>query len=565
MDGSSGSLAVIRYIRLLLFVAAFRAAFAVSGDAPDRRATGLAMLDSGECGEAVSELLAARKSGDSSNVVMLGLSRALECEGRMVDALSATFADNRQDTAGRIDLLLFRAQLLRKVGLGDEADKVEREIGQFVSRTVDQSADAGSDPWIWFFSGNVQASWLYEGDAVQKADSLEYYSTKAKGNVEGISTILPDSVIITGAQVPVAGGVQFDAMKGNISVSLAVPGQLILAKTLDSWLAGSSGVRLSSTVQWSDAFGSDLVLSGNRTWYPVEDRSSLHRTEIVGQLSNKLKLGATTISQTNSISRALGYSDEFSGYTGSHSVGVGRKLPWNTSVSANAGIAWFWDGSVDEFIDLPTRVVMVGNGRVGQATQRDTSLQFLDTAGRRIDPNSLDPFTGPGMLALGAVPGQWTSYSSLAFPIQTAAGFHRWNAGFAVGQKPTSRISLSASFDLTRTGWGSEYPGCYQDVDTVVTGLVSRGSVYLYRDARTGQDFWVKNPAKSHLSLLLFRAGPRVDWTTTTTLSASIAFPKRISVAGAWTSVVNRSNLAAYISGASYTRSIWNLSASVGW
>ncbi|MEN9306898.1 MAG: hypothetical protein RL173_830 [Fibrobacterota bacterium] len=585
MDGSSGPPSVIRSLWLVLFVAAFRAAFAVSGADSFHRLAGFAKLDSGDCAGAVAELLAARAQGDTSNSVMLGLSRALECDNRLVDALSATFADNKTDTTGRIDLLLFRAQLLRKVGLADEAEKVEREIGFGM---VGNPAELDSlerlvadSEWDHLFglSGTVQ--WTYDGLSFVAADSFPTYanmpryqgwdqamtpnvsiSTPKEGSRDG------DSLLFHGSQFVVQTQPTFQLFWKNLYASASIPFQTVLDKALSDWLAAElkASLQLGGSIKttWG-TYGFVFGASRSATWYPSVE-AQLHNS-LVGGVDYRLPIRFADFAQSNSVNLSSDEEYGFLSCLGSHQVSLTKQAGGFGSFVASGGYSWelYPAGEESYFVaGAPSKTIDVRGAAPGMLNDSE-AIQFLASDGRVL--------TGLKRLQAltGAANGQAVSSSSgFDYPLSAKADRGKWNGTVSWSRRFGRGQILSASVDLARTEWASGQIGAFVPIDSVYASLLDTNKtiseIWFYRDVPTGQVYLVRDAVNGSIIGPYSYRRRRVDWTTT--VQAGLTWPvgSHLKFTAQWARAVNESSLERISEiPTSYTRNVWTVSGVVTW
>ena len=563
MDGSSGIAPVTPKGWFVFFLATFQVAFAVSGKgASDHRKKGLALFDQGDCDSAAGELLKAVASGDSSHALVLSLAQALECDHRLVDALSATYIDHKTDTTGRIDVLLYRAQLLRKLGIADEADKVEKEVGLEMASEPEASSAKTWTPG-WGMSGSV--GWVYDGISKVAADSARWISFESDGifgDTAGLQSA-SDSFVVVGAQVPASATLSFYLYSDRHYLALEFPGQLVANTSLTNWLVASGGIQLMASSTWTRRFSTMLMLNTTRTWYPVAGASPTSRNSASGQISGSWAFAPVNTSLGSSFSSTWDNLNQFLGCTVSHSLGIGRELPWGINASGSGGFTWYFDDARRAYEGLHKTVIMV-SGAKAYIANRDASLHFLDRAGNAMK-NAL-----PGNLSSGIVAGQWVDTGTFDYPISNNAGWRRWNGSLSLSQKPFKRVSWTASMDLARTAWNEPSELGYFSTDLISdlynTTLYNNtvNTLFFYKDVNTGEEYWIRKPASTKLVPLLYERR-RIDWTVTAALAAKVELTSWLDLNLGWTGVRNQSNLEHVLEGSSYTRNLWNASTTVSW
>jgi hypothetical protein len=582
MDGSSGIAPVIPKGWFALFLATFQVAFAVSGkDAAAHRKKGLALFGRGECDSAVGELLRAVAAGDSSHLVVLNLAQALECDNRLVDALSATYIDHRPDTTGRIDVLLYRAQLLRKLGLADEAEKVEKEAGVVIAATLAADPrDTASPSWNWSPTLSGSFGWTLQNDALSTADSLRLTASMIGVKADIASTkgqplaSTDDSVHIQGEQIPLLATVGVEVDWGGYYVWFGVPAQATLKSDLSDWLATSARALVQAGGQWSNRwFESNATITGAKNWTYYPGYDPIRSADVSGSFEVKKGFAKARWSQSNSGNLSLDSSNGFNGFTGSHSIGFVRGLPWKSDLSIGAGFSWYVDKPRVEFetlSDFKVRVIDVQGIEVGM-DNLSQSILFLDSNGVAI------PYSNTivnGQLRNGLHPAQRVeSRDGYAYPLESKLDWRKWNGGIQLSKSFPRGVVAKIGVDLARIELVHLQRGTYVPEASLYTdrwvssgGMTTGvGEMILYRDVRTGEEYWVGEPAKgSYVGPILFQRH-RVDHAVTFATSATWTPWRHLSATAGWTWVRNRSNLVHLVEGSSYTRNLWNASATVSW
>lgn len=575
MDGSSGPAAVIRRGCFAFLLAAVQAAFAVSGrSAVQHRQTGLALFDRGECDSAAVELLKAVSAGDSSHAVVLRLAQALECDDRMVDALSATYIDHRTDTTGRIDVLLYRAQLLRKLGLADEADKVEKEAGvEIVASLGAGASDAGAPSWNWSPTASGSFGWMLQDDVISVADSLRLVSSRIGIRAEVLKKLIQprsstdDSVHIQGQQIPLLATMGWEADWSDYYAWIGVPLQAILKTDLSGWLVTAGRVLLQAGAQWSNRwFATDATVYGSKNWtfYPGSD--PVRNADLNASLELKRTQGSSKIVQSNSGNVALNEEYAFSGYTGAHSLGFVQDLPWGSSLSLGVGYSYFLDRSREEFenlSDFTVKFIDVQGIRLGM-TNQDSAINFLDSNGVAIDNPLFIRQARNGVYSAQHIAIQ----SGYDYPVDSKRDWGRWNSGILLTKNFGQDVTLKFGLDLSRTELVHPQRGTFvPDTSLYTTRWATTGVMIVYHDVETGERFWDGDQVTGSSYFLgpIYFERHRVDHAATVTAAATWRIQRHLSATASWVWVRNESNLAHLVEGSSYTRNLWNASATVSW
>lgn len=577
MDGERGPLPVTVHIRFWCLLALFQLASSVFAGPTSHRQQGFDALGKGDCRAAVAHLLQARGEGDSSNPVMLRLSQALECDGRMVDALSATYAGNESDTAGRVELLLFRANLLRKIGMEDEARVVEREVGErLATDLVEVRSNGFPESAVWDWSVSLSVGGLHQGDAKKMADSLkivgDFVRVGERGSdsswaVDGSLQGWSDSMSITGAQIPVGLSLGVQVFRDPWIAFLQLPVQLAMDPDGSGWISGTAGLSLFGSWKWSPRLSTDASFAVDRTWYRMDEGDPIHQTEFVASLSGACDFGSWSLSEANSFKSSYDASDRRVGSNGSHSLSASVPLPKRFSVSFSGAYSWYlgtvattWDST-----GLPAMWIHVDGAELGMSN-KSPDLRFLDAEGNVLSFNDLQLKRAWS----GAAPGQFVETTgSFAYPLSSRSDC--WGATGSIGlaQRPVPSVSWSVVFDVGRTEWFADQIGAYLSEEAIWNQLLENSKdelepLYFYRDRSSGVDHWIPSPLGSNIGPVAFRRR-RVDWATTLRLRARWTVFPRVSVAGGCSWTRNRSSMEHLLDGSSYTRTVWNASTSVSW
>lgn len=573
MDGERGPLPVTTAIRLWCLFALFLLASPVFAGSTSHRQQGFDALGKGDCAAAVAHLLQARGEGDSSNPVMLRLSQALECDGRMVDALSATYAGNESDTTGRIELLLFRANLLRKIGMEDEARAVEAEVGERVVARV------GGEPesLVWDWSVSFTTGLLYQGDAKKMADSLkivgDFVRVGERGSdsswaVDGSLQGWSDSMSITGAQIPVGLSLGAQLFRDPWIALLQLPVQVAMDPDGSGWISGTAGIALFGSRKWSAKLSTDASLAVDRTWYRVDAGDPIHQTDFVGGLSAAYDFGAWSLSEANSFKWSYDASGLRVASNGSHSLSASLQLPKRFSVSLSGAYSWYlgtvattWDST-----GLPAVWIHVDGAELGMSN-KSPDLRFLDAEGNVLSFNDRLQIKQAWS---GVAPGQFVETTeSFAYPISSRSDCWGVTGSLNLAQRPMPALSWGAGFDVARTEWFADQIGAYLSEEAIWSQVLGDSTdeiepLYFYRDRSSGVDHWIPSPLGSNIGPVTF-CRRRVDWAATLRFRARWAVFPRVSVAGGLSWTRNVSSMEHVLDGSSYTRTVWNASTSVSW
>lgn len=543
-------------------------AVAASDDVESSRKAGLAALEKGDCREAVAELLRARASGDSSNGLMVRLGQALECQGRVMDAVSASFAEDLSDTTGRIELLIYRADLLRRIGLEDEAKKVDAVLSDAVAATVLASpVHAEKVSLGWSLSGS--AGWVYDALSSVQADSVRNLR-ESQGGIARLDdpNAWRDTTRIAGAQIPLRIEPSLDIDAGRHFLSIGVPATLTLPTDFSDWLSAGVGTGLMGFSSWNDRFSSWFAASAVRTWYRREGADPTWRTDLSGQLGASARSGRLKLSTNHSVAGAWDGADAYAGLSGGHGIGAGVSLPWRFGVDLGAGFSWFVNDARTESYAIPGATVLVEGAEAGISNQ-DESLRFLDTNGTPIR------YSNPlwmRRLPSGGRPEQWVETGVFLYPDGNNGDYGRWNLGATLSQTPYSGFSWSAGVDFARTEWNREWTVClvdYADLEASYQDHQYQGAnaLFFYRDRATGEEFWVANTGNSRLVPrgALVEKRRRKDRTMTVSVALKYRWSRVLSAVAGASWIRNESSLERFVSGTSYNRTLWNLTGSVTW
>lgn len=526
----------------------------------------------------MAHLLQARSAGDSSNPVMLCLSQALECEGRMIDALSATYAEDKSDTTGRIELLLFRANLLRKIGMEDEARVVEKEVGERVSAEA-MAARVGGDAEsvLWDWSVSFTSGLIYQGDAKKRADSIKivgesiWLSEVRNDSSWAVDASLQqnwsDSLMVTGAQIPVGLALGLNFFHDPWIAFLQVPAQLALDPDGSGWISGTAGISLFGSWKWTPRLSTDVSASLDRTWYRMEGDDPIHQTEFVGTVSGSFDFGSWGLSEANSFKSSFDASDRRVSSNGSHSLSGSVPLPKGFSVSLSGAYSWYlgteettWDST-----GIPARWIHVDGAGLGMSN-KSSDLRFLDANGNVLSFNPLELKRAWN----GVAPGQFVEASeSYSYPLSSRSDCWGLTGSFSLVQRPLPGVSWSTGLDIGRTEWFADQVGAYLSEEAIWNQVLQNSidgiePLYFYRDRSSGVDHWIPSPLGSNMGPVTF-CRRRVDWATTLRLRARWTVLPRVSFGAGWSWTRNVSSMEHVLDGSSYTRTVWNASTSVSW
>ncbi len=577
--GGPGGLTPLSFRLWSVILLATQVAFAVSPEAIKDRQNGFRAMDSGNCQKAVTDLLKAHGEGDSSNALMLRLSQALECDDRMVDALSATYADNKVDTAGRIELVLYRAQLLRKIGLGEEAAQVEKALGdEFVTQPVHLEDEPLVPTVHWSMGGS--GGWMYQGISSRMADSfsilrfsaLVLHTTASQDSALGaakqkaLEQFTGDSVVFAGGQFPVTSQFAMQLFLGDAFLGFQVPVQVIFDQELKTWL--SADWRQIAQVGGSvNCKGVDLTGQVSAGWttvmYPGQESGDFQ--DYSAYLEAKKNWSWLSLVQSNSANLAFQDGSTFLNATGNHSLTASRPLFWGIQGTLGGGFGWLIDRNREEFgvfTDRTTRTVDVRGAGLGVENKDSMKIQFLGKEGNPLTYNRIQRAD----VLRGLFPGQSVQVQDgFQYPVDSRGDWNRWNAQGSLSKVLPGNVTVQLGLDYAQTNWLHDQNILVGDLDSVYNESdLSSGEVLLYRDANSGIAYWVMNPLRSLMAPIALRR-PRVDQTWTLSASLTSQVSKRMAVQLQWTWIRNISNLEHVVDGSSYTRSIWNASTSVSW
>jgi len=529
--------------------------------APSSIGSAQSALKAGRCQEATDLFLSARAAGDSSAAVLSGMAQALECTGRMEEALGATYLKLGKDTTGRIDLLIFRDQLLRRLGLGDMAKQTEAEMG-----IVDATQGPMSTGWTWQKRPTLTANlgWSHEFDAPGSPHSLNHNDSVLLTNSGTVSTFGPanalaqvasDSILLQGGSWDLSGAMSWGGSGGRGGIWLGPTGSLSLDDDSLGWRSAGGGLDLNWLWIATGRISFQGDVSGERTWFATSS----------GPLPVEDDLGATITPQWSRDSwditlpqtlRTLRTNSSPWTWTGSHGLGISKTV--NPMVKLSVSTAWSWNidpsGPVDD--EVWARVVEGDSLAEGK--------KVLDVG-----------LYAPNLAVANSPGGQFTVQKNLAtvseaqlqgftYPLSRNTDWTQPGVGAGVNLGPWHSLSLDLSAQWAETIYTHEQEGVNVDqsmadhpVDTVLLVL---------RDTTTKKEFLV-GTTKADAPLVAWSPWRlhRVDqvWTAQ---AALVWRPRRwLSFRASWAWTRNISNVAEYVDGASYERNLVAGSGAVSW
>lgn len=562
MDGERGPLPVTTAIRLWCLFALFLLASPVFAGSTSHRQQGFDALGKGDCAAAVAHLLQARGEGDSSNPVMLRLSQALECDGRMVDALSATYAGNESDTTGRIELLLFRANLLRKIGMEDEARAVEAEVGSELGNRFMEKTDEGFG-WLFDWSVTGGVGWKYETDRSSMSDSVSTYSERITiSNVESfylnlnssMNRLPGDSITFEGGQYLASAGVGFGWFGEKFAVTASVPAQIGLASDLSEWNVASSGANISISYDWKPWLGAGLSGGWGRTWYPVENAAPVVRDDLSGTVTLRGLLATVGWSMANSVELEDAGNRRLKFYN--HVLQIGRQFPKGFQTTLSGGYSWYDDEIGSQTGAIRAWVIPVQSASSGQGVR---DLKMLDSTGRVVSLTKMfQILSHSGGDRIGSIE------EAYLIPTSSSQSWGRWSLGGAVSQSVFPWLSWSIGFDLSQTDLSGIQSGLWVDPFYSFDSIAE--AVRVFRDQSTGEAYisFFKLGQGSTIVPLVY-ARHRQDVTKAWRIGISSKVNRHLSIQAGWTYTDRESTMDEILDGSSYTRTVWNASTSVSW
>lgn len=508
-----------------------------------------------DCERAVSELLKRRERGDLSADVLSELAGALDCSGRVEEALGATFMEFAPDTTGRMGLMLVRIRILRELGLDDVARKTEEDLGIALDASDPAPGQDRRLHWTWDTRPSISGSvaWIDQVDRPHSAilplrysaliDTSEAFRTSSKA-------LLPatDSIVLEGGSIQVAGGLSWGGWSESGGFSVGPSGSAALPDDSTGWRSMTGGIDLNLLYAPLPSLSFLANLSASRSWFKVETGPMPTQDEFIAALNPTWKVGHWSFGAPQSI-RTLRTNSDSWGWTGAHSASIGRTVgPWlNLSLSGTG--TWYRDPTGSSDVELEYQVVIPRHNLTPSQSlypAGSPTLQFLDSAvlGGQIQ------MAYPSLLTVPSNRDQ--SWLQAAFGAAASAGpWHGLTAG------------LSATWSETR--YLHDQAGYF--VNPVLAYSVDTGIALVIRDTASGQDYIVRSisPRDSALLVPLFWNHKRRDqcWTLQTTLTWK---PKSwLSLRASWTWTRNISDLEDYVDGASYVRNVVSLSSSVSW
>gem|GEM_PF-1728130 len=524
-------------------------------------------LDAGRCGDATDLFLSARSQGDSSANLLLKLSQALECNGHMEEALGATYLELGRDTTGRVDLLIYRDHLLRKLGLGDMAKQTEAELG-----IVDAGSGGARSRWTWQGRPSLSANlgWSHEFDAPGAASALSRADTALLNHTDGnvasnsnaLTQVPSDSILLQGGSWDLSGGLSWGGSGDRGGLWLGPVGSVALDDDSLGWRSAGAGFDLNGVWIATRQISFQGDVSGERTWFatssgplPVEDDLGATLTPQWSRSSWEISLPQTL--------RTLRTNSSAWTWTGSHGLGISRTV--NPMVKLSASAAWSWNldpsGSLDD--EVLAQVVEGDSLAAGKGVY-DVGLYAPNLTSnpgpRHNNFNELNYLTAVSEAQLQA----------FTYPLSRNTDWTQPGVGAGINLGPWHSLSLALSGQWAETIYTNDQEGVNVDPSLADHNTDTTLSPYpillVLRDTTTKKEFLVGTTA-ADAPLVAWSPWKihRVDqvWTAQATL---VWKPKRwLSFRALWTWTRNISNVAQYLAGASYERNLVAGSGAVSW
>lgn len=524
-------------------------------------------LKAGRCGDATDLFLFARAKGDSSATLLMALAQALECGGRMEEALGATYLKLGRDTTGRIDLLIYRDHLLRKLGLGDMAKQTEAELG-----IVDGTPGDGRFRWTWQKRPTLTANlgWSHEFDApgsawaLNRADTALLHHTEGNvtSNTDALAQVPADSILLEGGSWDLSGALSWGGSGDRGGGWLGPTGSVALDDDSLGWRSAGAGLDLNWLWIASGRISFQGDLSGERTWFATTSGPLPTEDDLGSTLTPQWSLSSWDITLPQSL-RTLRTNSSAWTWTGSHGLGISKTV--NPMVKISASAAWSWNidpsGPVDD--EVLAQVVEGDSLAAGKGVY-DVGLYA---------PN-LTSNPGPRHNNFGEL-NYLTAVSeaqlqAFTYPLSRNTDWTQPGVGAGIDLGPWHSLSLALSGQWAQTIYTHEQEGVNVDPSVADHNTDSTISVLpillVLRDTTTKKEFLVGTTA-ADAPLVAWSPWKihRVDqvWTAQATLSWR---PRKwLFFRASWGWTRNISNVAQYLAGASYERNLISGSGAVSW
>ena len=478
----------------------------------------------------------------------------------MEEALGATYLKLGKDTTGRIDLLIFRDQLLRRLGLGDMAKQTEAEMG-----IVDATPGPLSTGWAWqrrpTFTANL--GWSHEFDAPGSPFSLNHNDSLLLNHAPGgktlsqdaLAQVASDSILLQGGSWDLSGAMSWGGSGGRGGIWLGPTGSLSLDDDSLGWRSAGGGLDLNWLWIATGRISFQGDVSGERTWFATSS----------GPLPVEDDLGATITPQWSRDSwditlpqtlRTLRTNSSPWTWTGSHGLGISKTV--NPMVKLSVSAAWSWNidpsGPVDDEV---WAMVVEGDSLTAGKGVLNAGLY---TPNLNSDPPPGLNFSETRYLATV----QESDLQGFTYPVSRNTDWTQPGVGATVALGPWSSLSLDLSAQWAETIYTHDQEGV--NVDQSMADHLADTVLLVLRDTTTKKEFLVGSTT-ANAPLVAWSPWKihRVDqvWTAQAVL---VWRPKRwLSFRASWAWARNISNVAQYVDGASYERNLIAGSGAVSW
>jgi hypothetical protein len=530
--------------------------FAGSTSADSTSVLARAAFDAGHCEDASGLFLVARQEGDSSFTSLVGLARSLECMGRLKEALGATYMVTKQDTTGRIDLLLERTILMRRFGLEELARQTEKEIGIVV---VGEGAGSGGGQggWVWkkVPSLSWNAGWTDQIDRPHLAVPLRHNDSMLSVNWQSsrqASQPISDSITLQGGSWQSSAGLMWGGEWSSGSAWIGPSGSLTLLDNAWGWRSASGGLDMGAYWILAPRFILQGSISGNRIWFEVPSGPMPTQDDLVGSISPSWSPSGWSLDLPQTLHSLRMNSDQWI-LTGSHAVSVSRELLPGAKISAGGSWSWNLDpsGPVDEYV-----LVRVVEGEGLDSAKNLYSAQLY--TGKPLTPLNTSSFLGSG--------GTGSDLEDVQLPYSRNTDWTQVGANGAITLGPWASVTLVLSAQWAQTDYSHDQEGPEEDRSLAALGPAPDYALLVLRDSTTKNEFLVGSTTSS-VPLVPWRYWKihRRDQCWTTQVVAVWKPVRWGSLRAAWTWSKNISNLDNYVDGASYIRNVVSFNGVLSW
>lgn len=499
-----------------------------------------------KCTEAAGETMSKLRAGDSSATNLRKLSQALECMGRVEDALGATYFATKTDTAGWTDLLIYRAYLFRSLGMEDQAAKVEGELGiggqaestgWFVDRRPMMAASIG---WVDQIHNPVQAS---------QARQMSLWNAGYESNTGTLLLGPLETVKLEGRQIPVSASLAWTAFSQSWSGMISLGLDASLAEGFAD--VRSQGATLALEVnrpinQWLSA---GFSVTAAKSWYPAEF-GPMYTDELANAV---ITLTLQAPQGTFALGNSLQGSNDGGPWSlvGCHSVSWTRAYWEVVKPSLQGSFVWVNDPVVT---DLPSYTAEILTAQGATAGMLVNDVILLDTNGNPVSE-----------LQQGSHKAHPKASDSRVADLEYPLAINQDRVQILV----VGALRLGAFRGWTVQGSCSWSRSLYQNTqmgpNMALEDIYQDGPYYVVYRAPGSEEYLV---AKNYRDAVLVPASwSRKRRDDNWTYSASLAWKasKWLSFQGTWTSSRTESSLEDLVDGSSSTRETISLGSSLSW